>query len=82
MSSSQINVFLPDRLFNELTNFIVEENLKLSHVVTEAISNQLHKMRNERYITRLNNAFESSEIIQEQHEMAELMTSSVEELEW
>jgi hypothetical protein len=64
--------------------FISEEKIKLSHLVTQAIVNQLKKLKNERYIRKVNSAFNDHDIFNEQHKMAELVAENIntKDLEW
>ena len=58
--------------------------MKLSHLVAEALVDKLRKKREEDYVQKLNEAFQDSEVVEEQRQMAELIANNtdVEELPW
>ena len=84
MAHSKISVTIPDEIYNDINEMASKEKVKLSHLVTEALVDKLRKKREEAYIQELNEAFEDSEIINEQRQMAELIADNtdVEELPW
>jgi len=84
MGHSKISVTIPDEIYNDINEMASKEKVKLSHLVTEALVDKLRKKREEAYIQELNEAFEDSEIINEQRQMAELIADNtdVEELPW
>ena len=84
MGHSKISVTIPNDIYNDINEIAFKENIKLSHLVTEALVDKLRKKREEAYIQQVNNAFEDNEIIEEQRQMAELIADNtdVEELPW
>ena len=84
MGHSKISVTIPNDIYNDINEIALKENIKLSHLVTEALVDKLRKKREEAYIQQVNNAFEDNEIIEEQRQMAELIADNtdVEELPW
>jgi hypothetical protein len=61
-----------------------ENNIKLSHLVAEALAEKARKMKEEALLRLINDAFEDPEIAKEQTLLAETIaqTTDVEELPW
>ncbi|UCF94518.1 MAG: hypothetical protein JSW39_10280 [Desulfobacterales bacterium] len=84
MGHSKISVTIPDEIYNGINEIASRERVKLSHLVTEALVEKLRKKREEAFVQQVNEAFEDSEIAEEQRRMAELIVDNtdVEELPW
>ena len=84
MGHSKLSVTIPDEIYNDINEMASRENVKLSHLVTEALVDKLRKKKEEAYIQELNKAFEDNGIVAEQRQMAELIADNtdVEELPW
>ena len=84
MGHSKISVTIPDEIYNEINEMASKTKMKLSHLVAEALVDKLRKKREEDYVQKLNEAFQDSEVVEEQRQMAELIANNtdVEELPW
>ncbi len=84
MGHSKISVTIPDEIYNDINEMASRANVKVSHLVTEALVDKLRKKKEESYIQEINKAFEENEIVEEQRQMAELIADNtdVEELPW
>ncbi len=84
MGHSKISVTIPDELHNEIRALASGENIKLSHLVTEALSEKLKRMKEDAYIQRINKVFEDPDVENEQKRLAELIAdhTDMEEMSW
>jgi metal-responsive CopG/Arc/MetJ family transcriptional regulator len=46
MGHSKISVTIPDEIYNDINEMVSREKVKLSHLVTEALTDKLRKKRN------------------------------------
>ena len=84
MGYSKVSVTIPQEIYDEIKSFSIRNNIKLSHVVTEALSDKLRKLREEAMIAEINRIYDDPEVSQEQHRIAEAIAEStdLEELPW
>lgn len=84
MGASRLSVTLPTELFHEVKRLASEREMKLSHLVTEAIREKTRRMKDDELLQKLNQAFDDEDIRTEQARMTEAITDSmdVEELPW
>jgi metal-responsive CopG/Arc/MetJ family transcriptional regulator len=84
MGHSKISVTIPDEIYNDINEMVSREKVKLSHLVTEALTDKLRKKKEQAYIQHVNKAFEDNEVAEEQQQMAELIADNtdIEELPW
>ncbi|MEX1327117.1 MAG: hypothetical protein AB1Z29_09970 [Desulfobacterales bacterium] len=84
MGHSKISVTIPDEIYNDIDEMASREKVKLSHLVTEALTDKLRKKRNKPIYKQVNKAFEDNEVAEEQQQMAELIADNtdIEELPW
>ena len=84
MGHSKISVTIPDEIYNDINEMASREKVKLSHLVTEALTDKLRKKKEQAYIQQVNKAFEDNEVAEEQQQMAELIADNtdIEELPW
>lgn len=84
MGYAKVSVTIPREIYEEIREFSIRHDVKLSHVVTEALSEKLRKIREEDLIDKINKVYEDPEVAIEQHRIAESIADStnVEELPW
>ena len=84
MGHSKISVTIPDEVYQELKAIVADKKTKISHLVTEAITEKIRKIKEEAYIRKVNKAFEDPEVQREQTYMADLIAENadLEELPW
>ncbi len=84
MGHSKISVTIPDELHNEIRVLASGRNIKLSHLVTEALSEKLKRMKEEEFIQEINKAFKDPDVENEQKLLADLIADNidVEEMPW
>jgi hypothetical protein len=84
MRHSKLSVTIPDTTYQDIKALASDHNVKLSHLVAEALAEKARKMKEEALLRRINNAFQDPEIEKEQTLLAETIaqTTDVEELPW
>lgn len=84
MGYAKVSVTIPDELHRELKELAAKNNVKVSHLVSDAIAEKARKMREEALIQKINEIFCDPELADEQHRMAETIADSItiEELPW
>jgi len=84
MGYAKVSVTIPQEIYDEIKVFSSRHDIKLSHVVAEALSDKLRKLREEAMIGEINRIYDEPEVSQEQHRIAEIIAEStdLEELPW
>ena len=84
MGFSKLSVTIPDNMYKEIKELASRENIKISHLVSDALAEKAKKMREEALIQQINNVFKDQDVAKEQHLMAEIIADNtdVEELPW
>ncbi|MCF8143105.1 MAG: hypothetical protein K9N21_04205 [Deltaproteobacteria bacterium] len=84
MGYAKVSVTIPREIYKEIRELSVRYDVKLSHVVTEALSDKLRKIKEQDLIDQINKVYDDPEVSEEQHRMAESIADStdVEELPW
>jgi len=84
MSYSKLSVTIPDEMFNEIKSFAAKKNIKLSHLVAEAIAEKARKIKEKEFIKQVNSAFADPDVAEEQADMANMIAENtdLEELPW
>jgi DNA polymerase/3'-5' exonuclease PolX len=81
---SKISVTIPDQTCKQIKELAASKRIKLSHLVAEALSEKVRKMKEEMLLERINAVFEDPDVREEQILMAETIaeTTNVEEMPW
>jgi phosphoribosylformylglycinamidine (FGAM) synthase PurS component len=81
---SKLSVTIPDQTFKQIKELATSKRIKLSHLVAEALSEKVRKMKEEMLLERINAVFEDPDVREEQILMAETIaeTTNVEEMPW
>lgn len=84
MGFSKLSVTIPDTMYKEIKELASKENIKISHLVSDALTEKVKKMREEALIQQINNVFKDQDVAKEQRLMAEIIADNtdVEELPW
>lgn len=84
MAFAKISATVPAEIYEEITAFAAENNIKLSHLVAEALADKLRTIREKALLDEIDKIYEDPEISEEQRAMAESIADSmdVEELPW
>ncbi len=84
MGYSKLSVTIPDQTYRQIKELAAGKHIKLSHLVAEALSEKVLKLREEILLERINAAFADPKIKREQMLMAETIAenTNVEEMPW
>jgi len=84
MGYAKVSVTIPQEIYEGIKDFSSKNDVKLSHLVAEALSDKLRKIKNEALLHQINKVYDDPEVSEEQHRMAESVAASmdVEELPW
>ena len=84
MGYAKVSVAIPQEIYQGIKDFSLKNNVKLSHLVAEALSDKLRRMKEEALINEINRVYDDPEVSEEQRLMAESIADNtdVEELPW
>ena len=84
MGYSKLSVTVPDEIYHEIRSLALKKKMKLSHLVTEALSEKARKMKEDALIQQINEAFSDEDLSDEHQRIAEsiAINTDVEELPW
>ena len=84
MGYAKISVTIPQEIYLGIKDFSLKNNIKLSHLVAEALSDKLRRMKEEALINQINRIYDDRDVSEEQHSIAESIAENtdVEELPW
>ena len=84
MGYEKISITIPDDIFREVKELSERRAIKLSHLVTKALADEIRKSKEEAFLECINKIFEDTEVAEEQGLMAKDIADSmeVEELPW
>ncbi len=84
MGTARITVTIPDEVYGEAMRFISEHNMKMSHLVSQALAEKLRADQAAAYVRDVNAAFSDPGVAAEQRQMAEAIADAtdVAELPW
>jgi metal-responsive CopG/Arc/MetJ family transcriptional regulator len=84
MGHSKMSVTVPDEILKEIKEISNSRNTRLSHLVTEALLDKIKEIKEEAFISRINEVFQDPEVAREQRIMAEDIANNtdVHELPW
>jgi hypothetical protein len=84
MGYAKVSVTIPQEIYQGIKDFSLKNNVKLSHLVAEALSDKLRRMKEEALINEINRVYDDPEVSEEQRLMAESIADNtdVEELPW
>jgi len=84
MGYSKLSVTVPDEIYHEMITFASKKKMKLSHLVTEALSEKTQRMKEDALIQQINEAFSDEDLSDEHQRIAEsiAVNTDVKELPW
>ena len=84
MGYAKVSVTIPQEIYQGIKDFSLKNDVKLSHVVAEALSDKLRRMKEEALINEINRVYDDRDVSGEQRRMAESIAENtdVEELPW
>jgi metal-responsive CopG/Arc/MetJ family transcriptional regulator len=84
MGYAKVSVTIPQEVYEEIKNISSRNNVKLSRLVAEAISDKLRRIKEQDLIDQINRAYDDPEVSEEQLRMAESIADNtdVKELPW
>jgi len=84
MGYAKVSVTIPQEIYKGIKDFSLKNDVKLSHLVAEALSDKLRRMKEEALINEINRVYHDRGVSGEQRLMAELIAENtdVEELPW
>lgn len=84
MGYAKVSVTIPQEVYEEIKIFSSKNDVKLSHLVAEALSDKLRKIKEKALIDQINRVYDDPEVSEEQRVMAESIADNtdVEELPW
>jgi hypothetical protein len=84
MGYAKVSVTIPQEIYQGIKDFSLKNNVKLSHLVAEALSDKLRRIKEDALINQINKIYDDPEVSREQHVMAESIAANtdVEEMPW
>jgi metal-responsive CopG/Arc/MetJ family transcriptional regulator len=84
MGYAKLSVTIPDEMYKEIKELASRENIKISHLVSNALAEKTRKMREEALIQQINDVFKDPDVAKEQSLMGELIADNTDvgELPW
>ncbi|HUU53141.1 MAG TPA: hypothetical protein VMW44_00705 [Candidatus Bathyarchaeia archaeon] len=84
MAHIKMSVTVPEDIFGEIKKIASSRETKVSHLVTEALTDKIKKIKEDAFVSQINTIFGDAEVIKEQHKMADDIANStnIEELPW
>lgn len=84
MGFAKMSITVPDEVYQELKEIASRKNMKLSHLVSDALVEMTRRMKEESFVRLVDEIYSDPEAGREQREMAELIAenTSLEELPW
>ena len=84
MGHAKISVTIPEEVFKEVKEIIKQRRIKLSHLISNTLADEVRKFKEEAFIDRINAIFKDPEIMKEQRLMAKDIDDNldVDELPW
>ncbi|MEA3358841.1 MAG: hypothetical protein U9R17_05470 [Thermodesulfobacteriota bacterium] len=84
MGYAKISVTIPEETFKEVKEIVKQRQIKLSHLISNALADEVRKFKEEAFVDRINEIFQDPEIMQEQRLMAKDIDDNLDldELPW
>ena len=84
MGYAKMSVTIPDEMYKEIKELASKKNMKLSHLVSDALAEKAKKMKEEALIQQINDVFDDPDVAKEQSLMAKMIADNtdVEEMPW
>ena len=84
MAHIKMSVTVPEDIFGEIKKIASSRETKVSHLVTEALTDKIKKVKEDAFVSQINKILEDPEVIKDQRKMADDIanTTNIEELPW
>ena len=84
MGYAKLSVTIPEDMYNEIKELSLKKNIKISHLVSDALAEKTKKMKEEALIQQINEVLNDPDIVKEQGMMANMIAENTEldELPW
>ena len=84
MARTKISITIPEEILDEMKKIAAVRDIKLSHLVAEALSEKIRKDRAETLLSKINKVFDDPGSREEQRRMAEDIANhaDIRELPW
>lgn len=84
MGYAKLSVTIPDETYKEIMEIASKKNIKISHLVSDALAEMSKKMKEQAIIEQINTVFKDSDAAKEHHLIGEMIADNteVEELPW
>ena len=84
MAHSKMSVTVPEDILNEIKKMAVSREKKVSHLVTEALTDIIKKFKEDAFVSQINRVFDDPEVTREHRKMADDIANNtnIEELPW
>ena len=84
MGYAKISVTIPREIYEGIKDISLKNDVKVSHLVTEALSDKLRRIKEDALINQINRIYDDPEVSEEQRVMAESIADNmdVEEMPW
>ena len=84
MGHAKMSVTVPEEIFREIKEISAIRKTKLSHLVTEALTEKIKKIKEQAIVFRINEVFKDPEVDAVQQSMAEDIANNmdIQELPW
>jgi predicted CopG family antitoxin len=84
MAFSKMSITVPDEIYQELKEIASRKNVRLSHLVSDALTEMTRRMKEESFVELVDEVYSDPEVSGDQLEMAEIIAenTSLKELPW
>ncbi len=84
MGFSKLSVTIPNEIYRDIKKYSLEKNLKVSHLVTDALADKILKIKENSLLNQINKVYADPEAAEANRLMAESIADNtdVEELPW
>ncbi len=84
MGFSKLSVTVPNEIYRDIKKYSAEQNVKVSHLVTEAIADKIREIKENALLERINKVYADPGVAEANRLMAESIAEStdVDELPW
>jgi hypothetical protein len=84
MAHAKMSVTVPKEIYDEIKKAAVTRKTKVSHLVSEALAEKLKRIKEDVFVSKINQIFADPDIANEQRKMADDIAANtdIKELPW
>ncbi len=84
MGFAKLSVTIPNEIYRDIKKYSMEKNVKVSHLVTDALVDKILKIKENSLLEQINKVYADPDVAEANRLMAESIAESadVEELPW